>query len=201
MRIHKEQKSKHRTKKIVALTAALVVVGGAAFAYWTTGGSGSGTAGTGTSANVTVVQTAAAGGLAPGGSTALSGTITNATNTDYDVTAVTAVVTVFSVAADATKPPCTAADFTITGTSTNPPVALANTTGGGAWSGLSLNMVNGALNQDNCKNISVPITYSAPRLILGGGRSWDARAAARWRSACSWLSRRPCSPASRQQPG
>jgi hypothetical protein len=151
-----------KKKKIAVLAAAFVLItGGAAFAYWTAGGTGTGTAGTGTSANVTVVQTAATAGLAPGGSTALSGTITNATNTSYDVTAVTAVVDVFSLAADAAKPPCTAADFTITGTSTNPPVVAANSTGGGAWSGLSLNMVNGAGNQDNCKSISVPITYSA----------------------------------------
>jgi hypothetical protein len=149
-------------KKIAALAAAVIVVAGAgtAYAFWTTSGSGSGTAGTGTSATVTVNQTAAAGGLAPGGSTPLSGTITNATNTNYDVTSVTAVVAVFSVAADASKPPCTAADFTITGTSTDPAMVPANSTGG-AWSGLTLNMVNTAANQDNCKSISVPITYSA----------------------------------------
>ena len=43
--------------KVVALAAALVVAGGAAFACWTAGGSGTGSAATGNVSALTVVQT------------------------------------------------------------------------------------------------------------------------------------------------
>jgi hypothetical protein len=142
---------------LVAMVPVLILAG-IAFAYWTTAGSGSGTANTGTSATVTVNQTVAPTGLFPGGSVALSGDFDNPNSGSVFITAVTASVTPFSVQPNAAKPPCTQADFAITGTaSVAAQIAAGN--GVGAWTGLSLTMVNAATNQDNCKNLTVPIAY------------------------------------------
>lgn len=133
---------------------------GLGVAYWTGGGSGSGSANTATSAGVTVIQTVSPTGLFPGGAAALSGNFNNPGSGNVFVTAVTASVTVFSARADGTKPACTQADFSITGTaSVNAEVAAGN--GVGSWSGLSLDMSDAGTNQDNCKSITVPITYAA----------------------------------------
>jgi hypothetical protein len=154
---------KMNTRKLLATAAGLVgvvIAATAAFAYWTGSGSGTGSATTGTATNVTVVQTSASSGLTPGGSVALSGNFNNANSGSVSVASVTATIDSFSVQPDATKPACTQADFSITGTSNDPGV-IASGTGVGSWSGLSLNMTNGAANQDNCKGITVPVTYSA----------------------------------------
>lgn len=131
-----------------------------AYAYWTTTGSGTGSAATGTTAGITVNQTSVNTALYPGGTTALSGNFDNTNASPVYVTSVSAVVAPFSLQADSSKPACTQADFTITGSA---PVGaqVAVGSGQGSWSGLSLNMTNTSLNQDNCKNITVPITYSS----------------------------------------
>ena len=107
-------KNKFKTK-VVVVAAALVVVGGAAFAYWTTGGSGTGAADTGTSSNVTIVQTAfTPDALYPGGpAVGLSGTFTNPNSGPVYVAQVTVAITpAWSVGTG--TPPCTPADFVLT---------------------------------------------------------------------------------------
>lgn len=155
----------HWTKKsviaAVSIGAVVVASGGVAFAFWTAAGSGTGSGATGTTAALTVVQSSVNTGLYPGGTTALAGTITNPNPSPVTVTAVTATVTAFTSRTDATKPACTQADFTITGTSTVASPVPANSSSGGAWSGLSLSMTNSVTNQDNCKTVTVPITYAS----------------------------------------
>jgi hypothetical protein len=151
-----------RLKRVAAVVYAIFLVltlGGIAFAFWTAGGSGSGTATAGTNANVTVNQTVSPTGLYPGATTALSGDFNNSNSGGVYITAVTASVTPFSVQADGTKPACTQADFSITGTA-NVGTEIVPGTGVGSWSGLSLNMIDAATNQDNCKNVTVPIAYA-----------------------------------------
>jgi hypothetical protein len=143
---------------VTVLIAALASIG--AYAYWTQGGSGTGSASTGTSSSITVNQTSASTGLYPGGSVALSGDFTNGNASPVYVSSVTASVTAFSSQSDGGKPACTQADFSISGTATvNAQVPVGS--GVGSWSGLSLNMTNSGANQDNCKNVSVPIAYTA----------------------------------------
>lgn len=149
-----------RRAGIVLILVVLSALGSIALGYWTTGGSGSGSGGTGTSASVTVNQTVSPTGLYPGGTAGLSGDFTNLNSGSVYVTAVTASVTPFSVQADATKPACTQADFSITGTA-NVGAQIAPGTGVGSWSGLSLQMIDAGTNQDNCKNITVPIAYAS----------------------------------------
>jgi hypothetical protein len=150
-----------RLSVALALLLTLALAGGA-FAYWTQGGSGSGTAAAGTTSAITVNQTGSITGLYPGESpVALSGDFTNMVNPGpVYVSSVTAAVHTFSSQADASKPACTQADFAITGTATVA-AQIAHGTNIGSWSGLSIQLVNGAGNQDNCKGVSVTIDYTA----------------------------------------
>jgi hypothetical protein len=152
-----------KTKKRVLILAvaliALVVGSFSAYAYWTAGGSGSGSAATQTTAVGLVVNQAPATGLYPGGSVALSGTFTNTNAFPVFVGSVNAAITNFSFQADNTKPACTQADFSLSGSSTVN-AQIPNGTNQGAWSGYTLSMTNAATNQDNCKSINVPISYT-----------------------------------------
>jgi hypothetical protein len=145
---------------VVGSVVGVLALGGLAFAFWTAGGSGTGSGATGSGSALTVNQTVSPTGLYPGGSVALSGNFTNPNSGSVYIASVTATVTAFSVQADSSKPSCTQADFSISGTATVAAQIPAGS-GVGAWSGLSLNMTNAGTNQDNCKNITVPIAYTA----------------------------------------
>lgn len=142
--------------KIAVVTAALVFgVSGTAFAYWTQLGAGSGTAGTGTTIAVVVKQTNTVTGLYPGGTAqSLSGNFDNPNASAVTVGAVTASVTATSI------PLCLPAWYVISGTSTPATQVVAAGTATGAWSGLSVAMLNDAANQDVCKTASITITYA-----------------------------------------
>ncbi|HZQ26357.1 MAG TPA: hypothetical protein VFA94_01550 [Acidimicrobiales bacterium] len=147
----------------VAMTATLLAT--AAFAYWTTTGDGHGTATTDTANAITVNQTSSNLNLYPGGSSDLLGDFDNTTNAGkVFVAGVTAVVHPFSVQPDDTKPACTEADFSITGTATVN-AEIGHGTDQGSWSGLTLNMLDDPVNnQDNCKGLTastLKIDYTA----------------------------------------
>jgi hypothetical protein len=144
----------------LAVGALAVAVAGVAFAFWTQGGSGSGGATAGTTSAITVNQTSTPIGLYPGGpAQALSGTFTNPNPHAVQISGVTAAVRPFSVQGDSAKPACTEADFVVGGTSG--PVTVPSGTGVGAWSGLTVSLVNGTDNQDNCKGVSITLDYTA----------------------------------------
>jgi len=83
-------KNKKRGLKVAALAGGLVLVGGVAFAYWTQGGTGTGTAATGNTADITVNQTSTVANLAPGLSAQpLSGNFDNPNSGPVYVTSVT----------------------------------------------------------------------------------------------------------------
>jgi hypothetical protein len=145
-------------------TAALIVGGaGVAFAYWTNSGSGTGSASTGTNTSITVNQTSSVAGLYPGGPAAgLSGNFTNTNSSKVFVHSVTVAIQTgwSSNAVDASQPACTAADFTL-GQPGLVDAEVAPGTGG-SWSGGSIALNdNPTANQDNCKNVSVPLVYSS----------------------------------------
>jgi hypothetical protein len=152
------------TKKRVAAAAAAVFVSGgamAAYAFWTGGGSGSGSASATTPSAVTVNQSTSVTGLYPGATAVtLSGTFDNPNSGGVFIHNVTAAVHAFSIQTDATKPACTQADFAIGGSATlDANVAAGN--GVGAWTGLTVRLLNGAGNQDNCKSQAITIDYTA----------------------------------------
>jgi len=156
---------KHLSKKRVVLAAIVAVVlaisSGIAYAYWTSGGTGGGTAAAGTTSGIVVHQLSTVSGLYPGGSAvALNGKFDNSNSAAVHISSVTASVTgVTGAGTDSLKPLCTAADFTIAGSAAGSTVPVG--TGVGAWSGLTIQMVDGAANQDNCKGASATIAYTA----------------------------------------
>jgi hypothetical protein len=145
----------------LAAVAVTVVVVGVAFAYWTQGGTGSGGATAGTTSAITVNQTGAPTGLYPGGpAQPLSGTFDNPNAHAVHISSVTVAVHPFSVQTDGTKPACTDADFAVGGAGTGA-IVVPSGTGVGTWSGLTVRMVDGAANQDNCKSVPVTLDYTA----------------------------------------
>jgi hypothetical protein len=153
-------KIRTRIAPLVAVLA-LLAIGAVAYAYWTQGGTGSGTSTAGTTAAITVNQTGSPSGLYPGGpAAALAGTFTNPNPGSVNLSSVTAAVHPFaSHAVDALKPDCTQADFAIGGTSGANVVPTG--AGVGAWSGLTVRLLDNGLNQDNCKNVTITIDYTA----------------------------------------
>jgi hypothetical protein len=155
---------KFMTKKVGIVFAgvlATLFAAGAAFAYWSTAGTGTGTAATGTSSAVNAVQTSTVADMGPGTTAQpLSGTLLNTDTQPLYVATVTASITSVTRTAEAIAAnlPCTAADYLIS----NPVAqvnaeALVNDTS--TWSGPSIAFVNSGANQDGCKLATVNIGY------------------------------------------
>jgi hypothetical protein len=105
-----------------------------------------------------IIQTSSPNDLTPGGpAEALSGTFTNPNASPVRFTSVTAVVRSFSARSNLAEPACTAADYTISGSS-GPYVDVIT---GSRWSGLAIALKAEPVNQDNCKGVSIAIAYSA----------------------------------------
>jgi hypothetical protein len=153
---------------VVAVIAAMASVG--AYAYWTQSGSGTGSATAGTTTAITVYQTSTpSNALYPGGpADNLSGDFKNTNSGSVVISSVTAVVSsVTGGAGDALKPDCTPADFSIGGSAAGSTVPVGDHVG--SWTGLTISLVNrsdtvpgdGSGNQDNCKNATAHIDYTA----------------------------------------
>jgi len=164
MHILTNQEGERRKKWFLAIFLAgfMTLAGvGAAFAYWTTSGTGSGNATSGSPSAVTVVQTSTITGLYPGDTVALSGDFNNPNPGKVYITAVTASIGTFSSQTNSGLPACTQADFSITGTSTVGAEINAGS-GVGSWSGLSITLNDAGTNQDNCESLStIPINYTS----------------------------------------
>ena len=152
------------TKKTTAIMIAAVTVlagGGAAFAYWTAGGSGTGTGATSNgSADVTVVQTSTVTAMQPGDSAQpLSGTFDNPNDGPAYVATVTAAVGSVTKAGGAVGD-CDASDYTLAGAAMTVNAEVpANDTG--AWTGATIKFNNKAgTNQNGCKGATVNLTYT-----------------------------------------
>jgi hypothetical protein len=154
---------RRRTSAALGLVLSLAVVG-VALAYWTQAGAGTGSASAGTTQSVVVNQTSTVSGLYPGGpAAALAGNFDNPNAGLVKVGTVSAVVHAgWSSQADTAKPACTAFDFALgtagTGGVVNAEIPAGN--GVGAWSGLTIRLVNATTNQDNCKNVTVDLDYA-----------------------------------------
>jgi hypothetical protein len=138
----------------VIAVAAVAAVGG--YAFWTTGGTGTGSATTGTTAGIVVKQTSTVTGLYPGGpAQPLSGNFDNGNASAVHVASVSGSVTGTSVVG------CNAADFVVTGSPAANVQDVPSGTAQGAWSGLSVSMTETGVNQDLCKNATLTITYTS----------------------------------------
>ena len=152
-----------RTKKLTALTAALVLLGGAAaFAYWTAGGSGTGTASTGTTDAITVNQTSVVTAMGPGvAAQSLSGNFDN----DNDGPVFVATVTAAIGAITGGGPTCEATDYTLSNPVSDVNAEVPVGTGVGSWGTTDTPTIafnnTPAENQNDCKNATVEILYTA----------------------------------------
>lgn len=147
---------KRSRKTTVIATFLVLAVAGAAYAYWTAGGAGTGTAETGTTLALTANQTTVLDPMYPGDSPqTISGTFTNPNEGPTYVTSVTAAITDVSGGDGA----CSAADYLL-----GDPVMLVGAEvpvgTGGAWTGASIQFNNTGANQDGCKNATVTLTYT-----------------------------------------
>ncbi|MCU1690729.1 MAG: hypothetical protein JWN20_2657 [Jatrophihabitantaceae bacterium] len=148
-------------RKIAAgVAAGLMVAAGAgtAFAYWTTSGSGTGSATTSVgAASLVVAQTSTISNMYPGDSAqTISGTVKNtAVNSAY-VTQV--VVSIASVTGGLGA--CDATDYTLA----SPTMLIGTDVASGVtvnFAGATLKFNNKATNQDGCKGATVNLAYAA----------------------------------------
>ena len=148
-----------KKKLIVGGIAAAVIAAGAgtALAYWTTSGSGTGSASTGTSHAVTIDQVGTITNLTPGSpAQAVDFKITNPDTTNQFISSVVVSYTV----TPATGNTCDADNFTLV----QPNAINADLTPGAhtyAPSGASLALKNLPTNQDGCKGATVNLAFNA----------------------------------------
>ncbi|KGA10375.1 MAG: hypothetical protein GM44_4210 [actinobacterium acAMD-2] len=150
-------KTKRGTLLVASLATALLVGGGVAFAYWTTTGSGTGSAAAGDSSPVDVTQTNTVTGLYPGGPAQdIDLNIDNSNDADQYLAKVTVSVSSTSNAG------CTAADFTVTDATIGAEVPSGSTNAyAGSDTGASIKMNNAATSQDACKNATINLAFNA----------------------------------------
>ena len=144
---------------LVATTAAAVLIGGGvAVAYWTTTGSGTGSAATGTTSTLTVNGTNTPSALYPGGpAQTIDYSIVNGNPGAIYVNQVTIAVTGTNQAG------CDATDYAITQPSaTAAEVASGTTNYSGGSTGAAIAMIDKpATNQNACKNATVNLSFSS----------------------------------------
>lgn len=152
------------TKKTVAVATGAVVVlagSGVAFAYWTAGGSGTGTAATGTSVPITAVQTSTVPAMKPGDSALpLTGNFNNTNAGPVYVTSVTASIASVTKATGAPAGTCDDTDYTLATPIMSVNAEVPAGSAQGTWTGATIKFNNKASNQDGCKLATVTLTYT-----------------------------------------
>jgi hypothetical protein len=152
--------TKHRKRSIVGAVAAILIIAAGAAAYWSAGGSGTGSAPTAAGTTpLTVNQTTTLTGMYPGDTAqTITGTFTNTNSGPIRVNTVTASISSVTVGG-LTAVGCDATDYTLVPTATvgaEIPVGSAQ----GAWTGITLKFNNKATNQDACKGAVVNLSYA-----------------------------------------
>lgn len=156
------EKSKMSKTKKIAIVSTVVVAGTsvAAFAYWSAGGSGTGTAATGDTVELTAVQTTEVAAMYPGDSAqTLSGTFDNDNSGPIYVTSVTAsIASVFQGGSVAVG--CDATDYTLASPVMTVGAEVPAGNLEGDWSGATIKFNNKASAQDACKGATVNLAYT-----------------------------------------
>ena len=144
------------SKKGLALLAVLAIVAISAvgaYAYWTTTGSGTGSAANASSNGTILLHASFAPGLTPGASEPVSFTADNTNTSSLRVGTVTSVVSTSAVG-------CLAADFTVPAAVENQTIP-ASTSGVALGTGSTISFADTAVNQDACKGATVTLTLSS----------------------------------------
>jgi hypothetical protein len=149
----KKLSTKLSKKTVAALTAAFLIVGGGAYAYWTTTSAGTGAA-PNASSNGTITLTATfATGLTPGASVPVTYTAANPGTSSLRVGTISHVVSTSNAL-------CLPADFTIANVISDTTVPAGSTNYAIAGTG-TLAFADTAINQDACKGATVTLTLTA----------------------------------------
>jgi hypothetical protein len=147
---------KSRRAKVLFVAVAALAVAASAYAYWTSSGTGSGSASVGQASSLTISDVTIATTLVPGGSSAVSYTVSNGADAPAKFADVIADETAGTNGITGLPEGCSAADFTFTpGTpaSGTELAASASTTGSG-----TLAFANTSANQDACKD-ATPVLH------------------------------------------
>ena len=138
-----------------------LVVAGSAFAYWTAGGSGTGSAGVAAgqsalSANQTTTLTA----MFPGDTAqVISGNFNNSNTGPVHVNTVTASIASVVKASNAVAGTCDATDFELAFAVMTVNKEIPVGTGVSSWTGAAIRFNNKSVNQDACKGATVNLAY------------------------------------------
>lgn len=152
---------KNKKKTTVLATLLVVAVAGAALAYWTAGGSGTGSADTGDVDPLAAVQTSVLDPMYPGDSAqTLSGNFNNPNDGPVWVTSVTVSIDSVDKDAGAVAGDCDASDYTLANATMTVNAEVPSGTGVGAWTGATIQFNNKVSNQDACKLATVNLSYS-----------------------------------------
>ena len=147
-------RSKRKRAVVFGLVAALVVAG-AAIAFWTSSGTGSGTATVGTDSGLPISAVTFGNTLYPGGKTPVSFTITNSSASTAITVAQVAADTSFGATGVTGLPGgCLAADFTFPTFTVNQSIPAGGTLNLTVPTAGGLAFANTAVNQDACKGAS-----------------------------------------------
>jgi hypothetical protein len=144
-----------RKRLYLLSVVAVLAVAGTAIAYWTGGGTGSGTGTVGTNGAVVLTGTVAPG-IAPGVGVAVSFTAANASTSPIQVTKVHLV----STAVDAGHVGCVTDDFSMPDVTEGQQVP-AGATATVLTSNGTLAFANTAVSQDLCKGATLTLTLSS----------------------------------------
>ena len=151
-----------RRRSIVLGTVLALTVAGAAIAYWTAGGSGTGSgsaagAQTPLKANQTTTLTA----MYPGDSAqTISGDFDNTNSGPIYVGTVTASIASVTKAGGAPAGTCDASDFTLGAAAMTVNAEVPVGSAKGAFTGATIKFNNKASNQDACKGATVNLAYA-----------------------------------------
>ena len=184
---------KHKKLAVLVSTIAIIALAGAAFAYWTSNGTGTGNASVGTDANVSITNVAFSGGpdslgtLYPAATVNVAFKVNNlSTNSAVNVHKVVADTTTYTNGVQVTGPAaaiagCNPAWFTYSGTTlaASPGVHLAAApaagatytapAGAGTGNGGTLTMSDEtSTNQDACKSAALVLHLKVDNTGIGG---------------------------------
>lgn len=158
-----ERRSHGKKPLVLGLAAGLTLAGsGVAFAYWTSTGSGTGGATTGTSTAFVITADPPAGGpLSPDGPTqTVAYTVTNPNGAGVQtLTGTTVAIAGAGGASWTTVPGCSAADYTAT--ITTAPAYAVMQPGDTATGEVTVQMIDTGVDQDACQGAAVPLYFTA----------------------------------------
>jgi hypothetical protein len=155
-------KLKSRKGLVVFGSLILLAAGSAAYAYWTTTGSGAGDAATATGQSIVVNQTATITDIYPGGpGVLLEGTFDNPNGGPVRVHQVHAVIDDVTGPDVLNVPTCTTADYTLPDPTVTVDALVPAGNAQGSWTGGHVAMTNTGANQDSCKGATVHLLYTS----------------------------------------